>query len=70
MLERTPQQNSQNANEKTLQRMRWFILIIIAAGFLGSIAASIIMKSPLPLSIGLLLRPIITHFFPKDPKPK
>ena len=55
----------QDASEKTLQRMCWFVLIIIAMGFLGSIVACIFMKSPLPLSMGLLLRPIIAHFFPK-----
>lgn len=63
MLDTTPQTDKQH--DPIEQQMRWFVLITIAVGFLGSIAASIIMKSPLPLSTALLLRPIIAHFFPK-----
>ncbi len=63
------QQHTQEPEPPTFRRMQWFTLIATTISFLGSIAASIIIKSPLPLSIGLLWRPIIAHLFPKDPKP-
>jgi len=59
---------------QALLRMRWFILIILAIGFLGSIIASIItiiiLKNYLPLavpsSIVLAMRPVIHWLFPKN----
>src|SRR5438445_3189779 len=60
------------ASNDRLWCMRWFILIIIAIGFLGSIAASIVLiitaKTLLtlivPPSLTLIMRPIVRWLFP------
>jgi hypothetical protein len=54
--------------------MRWFVLIIVALGFLGSIAASIVLiivaKTLLtlivPPSLALIMRPIVLWLFPLE----
>src|ERR1700731_2476900 len=49
-----------------LWRMRWFILIILGIGFLGAIAASIIIRNPIPLALAYLMRPTIRWLFPPE----
>ena len=64
----------QDQEDSDLRRMRWFILIILAIGFLCSIASSIaiilIVNSYLTLAVPssqiIIMRPIICWLFPTD----
>lgn len=60
-----PVQN--DTTEKHIWPMRWFALVILALGFLGAIAACIILKSPVPIALSLIMRPIIRWLFPAKP---
>ena len=53
-----------------LWRMRWFILIILAIALLGAIAASIMIRNPIPLALAYLMRPTIRWLFPPEPPGK
>lgn len=60
-----PVQN--DPTDKHIWPMRWFTLVILAIGFLGAIAACIITRSPIPLTIALFMRPTIRWLFPTKP---
>jgi hypothetical protein len=68
----TPSLNDLSA----LWHMRWFVLIVIAIGFLSAIIAGIvsiiILKNPLvlaiPSSIAVLFRPVILWLFSTRPE--
>jgi hypothetical protein len=60
-----PVQN--DPTDKHIWLMRWFALVILALGFLGAIAACIILKSPFPIAITILMRPTIRWLFPVRP---
>src|SRR5947209_3395805 len=53
-----------NTEFECLQTMRWFILIVLSSGFLGTIAACIIIRSPFPAFLTLIMSPVITWLFP------
>ena len=69
--------NLKSSNDR-LWRMRWFVLIIVAIGFLCSLVASVVLiilaKTLLtlivPPSIILIMRPIVHWLFPPEQRNK
>lgn len=70
-------QNSPSSEAKSLQRMRWFLLIVILIWLLGAMITTVVViyltKSLLSLSLFSLLAPpayllywIAKHLFPMD----
>ncbi len=56
--------NPSQPHDPQVTYMRWFILIVLAIGFLSSIVACIILKNPVPSFLTIIMYRAISWLFP------